>query len=80
MFEGALQNYWYKVVMDTNILFEFTIVEFTLMKLNDIITTMTIMGDLNNHQVEDKASYIIGYSHTKSFLNYYFSLLALTDF
>lgn len=45
--------------------------------LKDLITVMKIMGDLNNNQVQDKTQYIIGYSHTKSFIDYYFSHLAL---
>lgn len=38
------------------------------------------MGDLNNDQVLDSATYIIRYSHIKSFINCYFVRLTLRDY
>lgn len=49
MFEGVLQNYRYCVVKSNNVMVDFTIAEFPLMNLNDLITIMKIMGDMNNH-------------------------------
>lgn len=80
MFEGVIQNDRYKVVRANNILFEFTIDDFPLINLNDLITFMKITGDFNNDQVQDRASYIIGYSHIKSIIDYYYAHLALTNF
>lgn len=79
IFEGVVQNYRYKVVRANYTLYKFTIVDFPLMNLNDLITVTKIMGDMNNDRVQDKASYIIRYSHIKSFVCYY-AHLSLTDF
>lgn len=80
LFEGVLQNYRYSVVRANNVLFDFTIGDFPLINLNDLITITKIMGNIHKHQVQDKPSYIIGYGHTKSFLDYYTANLALTKF
>lgn len=65
MFEGVLQNYRYTVVRANNILFDFTIADFPSMNHNDIIKISKILGDLTNAQIQNKASYIIGYGHIK---------------
>lgn len=80
IFEGVVQNYRYKVVRANYTLYKFTIVDFPLMNLNDLITVTKIMGDMNNDRVQDKASYIIRYSHIKSFINCYFVRLTLRDY
>lgn len=69
MFEGVFQNYRYSVVRENNVLCGFTVVEFPLMNPNDVIMLTKIMEDM-----------IIGYGHTKSFLDCYIANLALTDF
>lgn len=47
LFEGVLKNYRYSVVRANNILFEFTIADFPLMNLNDLIMVMKLLGDLS---------------------------------
>ena len=79
MLEGVIQNCQYKVVKANKVLFHFTIADFPLINLNDLITIAKIMGDLNNYQVLDRSSYIIGYSHIKSFIDFYFDHLGLID-
>lgn len=49
------------------------------MNLNDLITITKILGDVSKSQVQDKALYIIGYGHIKSFLDCYFAHLALKN-
>lgn len=80
VFEGVIPNNRYKIVRANNSLCKFTIADFPVMNLNYLITITKILGDVNNDKVQDRASNIIGYSHTKSFIYYYFPHLELTNF
>lgn len=66
--------------MANNTLCELTIADFPLINLNDLIIVTEILGYLNNDQVQDKSSYIIRYSHIKSFIDFYFDHLRPVDF
>lgn len=44
IFEGLLQNLRYVVVRANNVVFEFTITDFLLMNLNDLIAVKKILG------------------------------------
>lgn len=46
LFEGLLHTFRYKVVRANNMSFEFTIADFPLMNVNDLILTALLMGDL----------------------------------
>ncbi|CAI9292605.1 unnamed protein product [Lactuca saligna] len=63
-----------------NIPCEFTIADFPLMNLNDLINLEKLIGDINNDQILEKATYIIGYGRLKNFIDCYFAYIALTDF
>lgn len=80
MFEGIIPNYRYKVIRSNNTPYEFTIVDFPLMNLNDLITQAKIMGYLDNDHISNKATYIIGYGHINNFIDCYFAYLGLTGF
>lgn len=45
-FYGVLQNVRYNIVRANNVLFDFTIGDFHLMNVNDLIINVMFMGDL----------------------------------
>lgn len=48
MFEGVLQYYLYSVVRASNVMVDFTISNFSLMNLSDLITITKLMAERNN--------------------------------
>ncbi|CAI9280723.1 unnamed protein product [Lactuca saligna] len=78
LIEGVLKNYRYSLVRENNVLFDFTITDFPLMNLVDLVMIAKILGDLIKSQIHEKSSYIIGYGHIKCFLDCYYAYLALT--
>lgn len=63
-FEGLLQNFRYKVVYANNIPFEFTIENFPLINVNDLVSKALLMGDLKKTDILEKiylCSWIWGY-------------------
>lgn len=55
IFEDTIPNNLYKVIRLDNTPFDFTISDFPLMNLNDLITLAKIVGDINDDQLEYKA-------------------------
>lgn len=73
MFENLLQNYPYKVIRAYNSLCVFTIFDFSLIYLNDLIKS------LDDKQVADKRSYVVGYAYIKNLIDFHLSHLGLID-
>lgn len=67
LFDRLMQNFCYYVVRANNVAFDFTITNFPLMNLYDLITE------------ENKKAFVIGYAYIKVFLDFYFHYLAITD-
>lgn len=79
LFRGLFQNFHYKLVYANNVPFEFISAYFPLMNVNDLVLTALLMGDLKKNDIPDKATYVLGYGHLKTFLDAYFAHMALTD-
>ena len=68
------------MVFRTNdVVFEFTIANFPLIKVNVIITVMNL-GEMDKYQFKEKVqtTFIIGYANIKSFIEWYYSYLVKT--
>lgn len=62
LFGGFLQNFRYSVVRGNNVAFEFTIVDFPLMNLDDLITVTKILCNVNGSKVagENRSESLLG--------------------
>lgn len=81
LFEGLMHNFHYNVVRANSVVFEFTISNFTLKNLKDLIIISMILCDVDSSQLPEESwnSFIIGYDHIKAFIDCYCSYLAKTD-
>lgn len=59
---------------------EFTIANFPLMNLNDLITLAYMIKTLDDKYVTNKKVYVIGYAYLKNYIDFYFAHLGLFDF
>lgn len=50
------------------------------MNLKDLITLDSLLKSLDDKQVTDKRTYLLGYAHVKNFIDFYLAHLGLTDF
>lgn len=80
-FEGLMHNFCYFVIQSNDVAFEFTIADFPLMSLNDLITITNILCDVDTSQVaeENQNAFIIGYAQNKAFIDLYYSYMAETN-
>ena len=81
LFEGVLQNYRFHVVRANNVACDFSVVDFPLMNMNDLINVANILRsvDVSKLQVNNKEDFLIGLAHIKLFIDKYYDCLALTD-
>ena len=81
MFENMLQNFRYFVVRADNKPFDFTIADFPLMNLNDLIQVASILKDMQENKLKghDTDVFRFGFAHIKIFIDNYYDCLALTD-
>lgn len=78
---GMLQNFFYIFVRANNIVFDFTIVDFLLLNLSDLITVMKILSTLDVAKITEtnKDAFAFGFDHIKSFLDSHYDYLAIKD-
>lgn len=69
IFESHLQSYQYKVIREDNSAYEFTIADFLLLNLNDLITVAYMMKTLDDKHVIDKKLYVVGYPYLKKYMD-----------
>ena len=76
-----LQNFRYFVVRVDNKAFDFTIADFPLMNLNDLIQVAFILKDMEENKLKgyDTDVFRFGFAHIKIFIDNYYDCLALTD-
>lgn len=69
LFEELMQNIRYFVLRSNNVAFEFTIIDFLLMNLNNLSTVLKILCNVDTWQVveENRNALVIGYAHIKAF-------------
>ena len=81
LFEGLLQNFRYYVLRANNVAFDFSVANFPLMNLNDLINVAKILStaDVSKLQVNRKEDFLIGFAHIKVFIHNYYDCLAMTD-
>ncbi|CAI9281248.1 unnamed protein product [Lactuca saligna] len=81
LFEGLLQNFHYHVVRANNVVCDFSVVDFPLMNLNDIICVANILSsvDVLKLQVNRKEDFLLSFAHIKLFKYNYYDSQALTD-
>lgn len=81
LFEGMLQNYRFHVVQENNVTSDFSVVDFPLMNLHDILVVALIMKsvDVLKLQVTSKEDFMNSFGLLKVFIEGYFSSLALSD-
>ena len=78
---GLLQNFRYSVVRANNVEFEFSVADFSLMNLNDLISITNILINLDVSKIPEtnRNDFILGFGHIKAFLDSYYEYLAITD-
>ncbi|CAI9259193.1 unnamed protein product [Lactuca saligna] len=81
LFEGLLENFLYVVLKANNATFEFTIADFLLMKLNDLIMFTNILSNVDVSKIieNNKDDLIISFAHIKFFIDNYYDFLEITD-
>lgn len=81
LFENMLQNFRYHVVRVNKVPFEFSIVDFPLKSLNDLIQVAYILKDIDASKLQNtsKEDLHLGFGHIKLFIDNYYDSLALTD-
>ena len=81
LFEGLLQNFRYYVVRANNVAFDFSMEDFTLMNLNELISVAKILSsvDVSKLQMTKKIDFLIGFAHIKLFIDNYYDCLAMID-
>ena len=81
LFKGLLQNFCFHVVRANNVAYYFTVADFPLMNLNDLIcVSKNLSGvDASKLQVTSKEYFLLGFAHIKLFIDNYYDCLALTD-
>lgn len=80
-FEDVLQNFCYHVVRVDNTTFDFSVANFPLMNLNDLIQLARILKGIDAMKLQgtSKDEYPLGLAHIKLFIDNYYDCLALTD-
>ena len=68
-------------VRANNVQFDFSVVDFPIMNLHDLIVVAMIMNNVNvlKLQVTSKEDFLIGFAHLKNFIDGYYGALSLTD-
>lgn len=81
LFENMLQNFQYHVVRANKGPFEFSIAEFPLMNLNDLIRVEYILKEIDASKLQNtyKEELHLGFSYIKVFIDNYYDCRALTD-
>lgn len=81
LFKGVLQNYLFCVVRANNIAFDFSVANFPLINLHDLICVSRILKevDISKLQLKRKEDFLIGFAHIKLFIDNYYEYLALTN-
>ncbi|KAL7617007.1 hypothetical protein Lser_V15G03290 [Lactuca serriola] len=81
LFENMLQNFRYFVVRADNKPVDFTIADFPMMNLNDLIQVALILKEMEENKFNryDTNVFKFGFAHIKKFIDNYYDCLALTD-
>lgn len=81
LFKGMSQNYRFFVVRENNVVFDFSVAEFPLMNLYDLLIVVKILKsvDYSKLQTVNKEYFIIGFKHLEVFIDGYYGALAETD-
>ena len=68
------------MVRANNATFDYSIVDFPLMNLHDLITVAKILKDIGESKLQgtSKEDYLLVLAHIKPFIDNYFDCLALT--
>lgn len=79
--EGVLQNYRFHVVHANNVAFDFSIVDFPLINLHELIYVARILKGVHvsKLQMSNKECFPIGFAHIKLFIDNYYDCLAMKD-
>ena len=81
LFKGLPQNFCYFVVRANNVAFDFSLDDFHLMNIHDLIcAARNLKGiDVSKIQLTRKEDFLIGLAHIKLFIDNYYEYLALAD-
>lgn len=80
-FESILQNLYYVVVRANNVVCDFSVAYFPLIKLNGLVTVTSILSnvDVTKLPMNNKDDFIIGFAHIRVFIYSYYDCLAIID-
>ena len=69
------------MVRANNATFDYSIVDFPLMNLHDLITVAKILKDIGESKLQgtSKEDYLLGLAHVNILIDNYYQCLALTD-
>lgn len=81
LFEGLLLNFLYHAVRANNVACNFSVADFPLMNLDDLITVTNFLISIDVLKLLDsnKDDFLIGFTHIKVFIDNYFDCLAVTE-
>lgn len=76
-----IQNFRYHVVRTNNVTCDFSIPDFPLINLNDLIPVTLILKDIYEMKLQVTSNEVLrlGIGHIKIFIENYYDCLALTD-
>ena len=76
-----MKNYRYHVVRANNVAFDFSVADFPLINLHDLLCVAKILKFVNvsQLQVTNKDDFLLGFTHIKGFIDGYYGALSLTD-
>ena len=69
------------VVRVNNVVYDFSITDFPLMNLNDLVIMTKILSNVDVMKLleNNKDDFLIGFAHIKVFIDNYFDCLSITD-
>lgn len=81
LFKGVLQNFFYHAIRANNVAFNFSVADFPLINLNDLISVARILKgvDISNLQMKNKEEFLIRYVDIMLFIDNYYDFLPLID-
>lgn len=80
-FVGVLHSYHYQVVRTNNVIFNFSVANFPIKNMNDLISVAGILSNVDalKLQINNQEDCMIGFTHIKLFIDNFYDSLALTN-
>ncbi|CAI9271538.1 unnamed protein product [Lactuca saligna] len=75
------RNYRYITVRENNVVFDFSVADFPLMNVYDLLIVAKILKSIDYSKLQqgNKEDFMIGFEHLRVFIDGYYGALALTD-